>query len=211
MSVHSNHNNGGVFFGSSSKLIYDNQAYKDQLSESVSPLLYKLNPNQINNCSGCLSVFGPRTSTGAYSFGVSTTSPVNRTAIANDLVDVESILSNRNVLASKCKDGKLNPIDITQFQLQHPRTCNSFLDPIASHLTNPAQEYRGAAINRFYDLNKPAQANIFWNFAVNTKLEAIDNFRERIPRIVNHDPTLPRTYRGSNPGGYDNIGCPKGI
>lgn len=200
--------NTGVFFGHSSRESYDLRAYQDKLSESVSPAAYKLNPNQIYNCQSCLSVFGARPSQGAHSFGVSAATLENP-AIAQNLVSVESILSGRNVLASKTRSGKLNPIDVNAFKLQHPRTCNSFLDPLATHLTNPPQNYRGISINRFYNLHKPAQANIFWDFAVNTKLEAIDNYKERVPRLINYDPTLPRELRDpkNNPFGYTS--CPK--
>ena len=189
--------NKGVFIGHSSRPIYDTCAYDDYLSESVGPLLYKLNPNQINSCNACLSVFGPRSSTGARSYGVSS-AVGHTTAISQDLVDVESILSNRNVIASRCKDGKVNDIDINKFHLQHACSCNDFLDPVATHLTNPPQNYRGMSINRFFNLPKNPQSNIFWNYAVNTKLEAKDNYRERIPRMVKYDPTLPKELRGKN-------------
>lgn len=175
--------NQGVFIGHSSRLDYDKCAYDDYLSEAVSPLLYKLNPNQINNCNSCLSVFGPRPSMGARSYGVSTTTG-HVTAPKQSLTDVESILSNRNVIASKCKDGKVNDIDVTKFRLQHARTCNDFLDPLATHLTNPVANYRGMSINRFFNLIKPAQHNIFYDYAVNTRLEAKDNFRVRVPRRI---------------------------
>ena len=187
----------GINIGHSSRSLYDKWSFDDFLSESVGPLLYQLNPHRINNCNACLSVFGPRTSSGAMSYGVSTTTG-QRTATSQDLVDVESILSNRNVIASKCKDGKVNDIDVTQFKLQHARICNDFLDPLATHLSNPPANYRGMSINRFHDLPKPAQANIFYDFAINTKLEAKDNYRERVPRLINFDPTLPSELRGRN-------------
>ena len=80
--------------GHSSRLPYDRCAYSDSLQESVGPLLYNLDPTQINNCNACLSVFGPRTSSGPRSYGVSTTVG-HVTAPSQQLVDVESILSNR--------------------------------------------------------------------------------------------------------------------
>lgn len=189
--------NKGVNIGHSSRLAYDKCSYNDYLSESVAPVLYRLNPHQINNCNGCLSVFGPRTNQGPRSHGVSS-SVGHTTAPTQDLVDVESILSNRNVIASKCKDGKVNDIDVTKFQLQHARVCNDFLDPVSSMLTNPPANYRGMSINRFYDLPKNPQANIFWDFAVNTKLEAKDNYRERVPRLIKYDPALPAELKGQN-------------
>lgn len=188
----------GLNIGHSSKQIYDKCYYDDYLSESVGPLLYKLNPININNCNSCLSVFGPRASSGPRSYGVSSVVPDNVSAPSQQLVDVESILSNRNVIASKCKDGKVNDIDVTKFKLQHARTCNDFLDPIATHLTNPPSNYRGMSINRFYDCHKNPQQNIFFDFAVNTKLEAKDNYRERVPQLINFDPALPRELKGQN-------------
>lgn len=183
--------------GHSSRLGYDKCSYEDYLAESTAPLLYQMNPVQNNNCNACLSVFGPRPKNGSDSFGVSTT--VGQiTAPAQELTDIESILSNRNVIASKCKDGRVNDIDINQFNLQHARICNDFLDPVATHLTNPAANYRGMSINRFFDLPKNPQANIYWDSAVNTQLEAKDNYRAKIPRVIRYDPSLPKELRGRN-------------
>lgn len=189
-------NNGSnVMFGHSSRLGYDQCYNNDRVSESVGPMLYRLNPNQIHNCNACLSVFGPRT--GHNGYGNST--PVgNAIAPAQELTDVESMLQGRNVLQSKCKDGKLNNIDISKYKVQHARTCDHFLDPIASRLTNPPQTYREVATNRFYDLPKNPQANIFWNFAENTQLQAKDNHREKIPKLIDNDPALPKELRGKN-------------
>ncbi len=201
--------NKGIFFGHSSRLGYDTPCYNQTVEQSVSPLLYKLDPTQMNNCNGCLSVFGPRTSMGPRSYGVSTV--VGKTlAPALDLTDIDSIMSNRNVINSKCRDGKVNTIDLNSFKLQHAVTCNDFMDPIASHLTDPPQNYRGMSINRFYNLPKNPQVNIYWDGAVNTKLEARDNYFERVPRIAKYDPTLPVEYRGSPRDAYIQTGlCPQ--
>lgn len=185
--------NQGIFVGHSSRLGYDKCYYDDYLSDSVSPLLYKLNPAQVNNCNSCLSVFGPRSSIQGNSYGVSTL--VGDVPLpAQKLTELESILTNRNVIASKCKDGKVNDIDVTKFHLQHARICNDFLDGVASRLTNPPENYRSLSINRFYDLPKNPQANIFYDFAVNTKLEAKDNYRERVPNLMKFDPALPNEF-----------------
>lgn len=190
--------NCGINFGHSSRLLYDKCAYNDFLSTSVGPMLYKLNPNQINNCQACLSVFGPRTSSGPNSYGVST-AVGHVTAPSQKLVDVESILSNRNVIASKCKDGKVNDIDINRFHLQNARVCNDFLDPLATHLTHPPANYRGIAMDRFYDLDRLPQANIFYDYARNSRLEARDNYVEKIPRLLKYDMTHPKALKGRNP------------
>lgn len=185
-------NPSSVFIGSSNRLIYDKCYYPDHLQESTSPLLYKLNPNQIYNCKECLSLHGPRSSN-----GVSTIAK-RQPALAQKLVDVESILTNRNVLSSKCRNKGSNDIDITKFNLNHARICNKFLNPVATHLTNPPYNYRDAAINRFYDLPRNPQENIFWDSQINTKLEAKDNYQVRIPKIVNYDPVMPNEIKGKN-------------
>lgn len=198
--------NQGIFIGRSNKLIYDQGCYEDKLKESTGPLLYRLDPNQINNCNACLSVFGPRTTNGPSSYGVSTPTG-NKTALSQNLVDVESILTNRNVLASKCKAGGANDIDVTKFNLKHARVCNHFLDPIATHLTNPPQNYREMSINRFYNLQKNPQHAIYSPIMINTKLEAKDNYKVRIPRLINYDPALPNELKGcKSPCIYK---CPK--
>lgn len=181
--------------GYSSREKYDKCYNNEQIERSVGPLLYKLNPNQIDNCNACLSVFGPRasggTNRGVMGYGDST-SVGHRTAPAQDLIDVDSILTNRNVVKSKCKDGDVNNIDVTKFQLQHARICNDYLDPISTLLTNPAMNYREIFTDRFYDIGASPQNVIYWDGAVNTSLEARDNYKIRIPNLLKYDPTLPK-------------------
>ncbi len=187
--------NRGIMFGHSSRLPYDEMAYTDRLSESVSPLAYRLNPNQIESCSSCLSLFGPRAShngVGVSTFVGQTTAP------AQDLTDLESILTNRNVLASKTKASEVNDIDVTKFKLQHARICNDFLDPISTLLTDPTQNYRGMSINRFYDLDRPVQNVIYWPDQRNTSLEAKDNYQVQYRAPIAVDRTLPVELRGRN-------------
>lgn len=181
--------------GYSSREKYDKCYNNEQIERSVGPMLYKLNPNQINNCNACLSTFGPRasggTNRGVMGYGDST-SVGHRTSPAQDLVDVDSILSNRNVIKSKCKDGDVNSINVTKFQLQHARVCNDYLDPISSLLTNPSQNYKEMMISRFYDLGASPQENIFYDYSINTSLESRDNYKIRIPNLLKYDATLPK-------------------
>jgi len=190
--------NRGISIGHSSNPMYDECAYNDYLRESVSPMLYKLNPDQNNNCQACLTTFGPRPSMGARSFGVSNFVGDDSDVPSQDLVDTESILSNRNVIASRCKDGKVNDIDVTQFKLRHARVCNDFLSPIDSLQTAPRSNYREIGTNRFLDLPKNPQLNIFYPFDVNTRLEAKDNYNPKIPKVITYDLTRPQTIKGRN-------------
>lgn len=168
-----------VPIGKSTKLVYDESYYKQRVEESTSVADYRLDPHGIKNCSSCLSTFGPRGST----YGVSTLTG-NTLTPKHDLVDLESILTNRNVPTSKSRDGNVNPINVTNFGLKHAQVCNKFLDPLNSRLTNPSKTYRDMSINRFYDLQTNPQNVIFHHFGTNTSLEAKDNHIERVPRMM---------------------------
>ena len=166
--------------GHSSRLGYDSCAYSDRLVESVGPLGYRLDPSWQENQSQCLSTLGPRSS--YMGQGVST-AVGNHIATSQRLVDVESVLSNRNVKNTKCKRDGLNPINVTKFGVKHMRVCNDYLNPLSSRLTYPAANYRDMAVNRFYDLDRNPQLNIFYDWSVNTKLEAKDNFIADLPKV----------------------------
>lgn len=168
-----------VNFGASTGLEFDEPCYVDRLNESTNPMAYRLNPDQIKSCSSCFSGFGPRGS----SYGVSTLVG-NTVAPKQDLVDLESVLSNRNVPTSRCKNGRVNPVNVTKFASRHAARCNRFLDPLDTHLTNPPRTYRELSINRFYDLPKDPQSVIFVPFARDTIMEAKDNHHERIPQMM---------------------------
>jgi hypothetical protein len=183
-------------FGHSTRLPYDDLTYHDKVIESTGPLQYNLNTDRIYNCNTCLSTLGPRSSYKGY--GVST-AVSNQVAIsqAPEMVNIESILTNRNTFASKNKMGQINPIDVTKFKLKHPRACDKNLDPMSSKLSHPIANYREMGVNRFIDLNKPIQDVIFWSFAENTTLNAKDNYLENleVPKIWSTKPTIPKEIR----------------
>jgi len=186
--------------GHSSKLIYDCCAYNDRLDESTSPVKYRLNENQIHNCNQCLSTLGPRSSS-PRGQGVSTSIKVDHPiATSQELVDVESILSNRNVKSSKCRRDQINQINLTdveQFKLSHMRICNDALNPFSSRLSMPAANYRDMSVNRFYNLSQFPQEPIFYDFAINTVLEEKDNFLAQSPKLW-ADNSIPTPLNGSN-------------
>lgn len=185
-----------LYVGHFSNPMYDKCAYPEDLYESTAPYEYVMNTDRIHNCSGCLTTFGPR---GSF-LGAGVSSPSGDViAAAQQNVDIDSIMSNRNVPLSKCKRGKVNPVDVTRVKTKNLPVCNDYLDAQHTKMTDPAMFYRGAAVNRFYDLNKDPQANIFYDWAVNTTLEAKDNFVPDIPdlSLTGHDtvPNLPRGVR----------------
>jgi hypothetical protein len=131
-------------------------------------------------------------------FGNSTLGKVGPAA-KNDLVDVDSIMSNRNVKLSKCKTAHLNPINLTTQENVNYNTCNKLINPEHSRLTYPASNYRDVSVNRFYNLLHDPQANIFQPFARNSRLEAKDNFKPELPELWDNRVT-PHTYTGQRCG-----------
>jgi len=185
--------NQGLNIGQSTRLSYDRDYLKEKMEESTSPLLYRLNTESKNNCNGCLSTLGPRTSQGPNSYGVSKFANLNdKIAPAQQLTDLESILTNRNYRASKTRKGESNPINPLHYRTRHVPQCNNWMDPMATSLIDPPQNYRGVTVNRFYNLNSPAQLPIFYNFAQNTRLQGRDNHQEQIPHTYQQKSTWPK-------------------
>ena len=120
-------------------------------------------------------------------------------------------MSNRNVKASRDKNGGLNPVDLNKFKLYNASTCGKALDPLSSLLTYPKQLNRETSINRFYDLNINPQKNIYYSWTTNSQLEARDNYQTPYPYFLseNEDKSLPQVKEGFEPAvaPHYNVGC----
>lgn len=165
-------------FGHSSRLPYDDETYTDKVTESTYSVNYRINSDQTHNEQRCRSRFGPRT--GYMGYGVSAPRDLG-CAGAQDLIEVDSIFSNRNTKNSKSKKGRVNaenPIDT--YKLYDAKTCGNELDPLYSKDTHPSSNYRDLEVNRFYNLPRNPQNIIFEDFSVNTRLEAKDNFKGNV-------------------------------
>ena len=170
--------NSGYF----SKTKYDTCAYKDAISESTMPFTYTMDTNRIYNCNGCLTGDSPRS--GYLGAGTSTVSS-NRVAAAQQNIDVDSVMSNRNMHVSKCKKAQVNTIKLEDFKTVDYPSCPKSLNTQHSRLTDSTMFYRGAAINRFYELNRDPQANIFYDWSINTSLQAKDTYVPSMPTLLN--------------------------
>lgn len=144
----------------SSRMQYDYPAYAEALKRSTDPLKYYLYPGYGYNCNECFP-----------SAGVVDTHAGN---ISNKhAIDIDSIMSGRTVLNSKANDfSQPTPLN---YQTSTYPLCNRFIEPEYSRFTHPIQNYRGMYPDRFYPLIQDPQCNIFWNFEVNSQLEAKDN------------------------------------
>jgi hypothetical protein len=172
----------GFNFGLSTKLQYDTDFLEDDISQSTAPLLSVLDPNRVKSNSQCLSTFGPRAGHNGYGDNI----PIQNPGLtpAQELVDIDSIMSNRNVKQSRAKNGNVNPINVFDFKTYDCKECDKFLDSLDTIETYPKQLYREVSINRFYDPNINSQVNIFYDWAVNTQLEAKDNYDNPYPYFI---------------------------
>lgn len=181
--------NSGFNFGVSSRLQYDNSYINDDIEQSTAPIQSVLDPNRVKNCNQCLSLNGPRSGHNGWGNSI----PIANAGLtpAQQLVDIDSIMTNRNVKASRDKRGMVNHVDVFKFKTYDSKLCDRGLDPLASIMTYPKQLYREMSINRFYDLNINPQVNIYWDWAVNSQLEAKDNYDNPYPYSLNQDEALP--------------------
>ena len=174
---------------------YDKCAYPEDLYESTGPYAYVMNTDRIHNCNGCLTTFGPRG--GFLGAGVSSVSG-DSIAAAQQNIDIDSIMSNRNMPLSRCRKAKVNPVDVTRIKTKNLPVCNDYLDSQHSKMTDPAMFYRGVAINRFFDLNRDVQANIFYDWAENTSLNARDDYIPELPTPLTGVSLIPNKSDGES-------------
>lgn len=190
--------NSGFNYGNSSRLAYDGMCIKDSIEQSVKPITYTLDPNTIRNCKQCFGANGSAPKGSYMSWGDSL--PIKQAGVAPALqvTDIDSIMSNRNVIADRSKKGRVNPVDINKFKLYDSVECNNFLNPLNTTLTVPKQLYREMSINRMYNMNENPTVNIYWDNSVNSRLQAADNFDNPYPYSVAGNvepdaiPTVPK-------------------
>jgi hypothetical protein len=181
--------NSGFNYGVSSSLSYDQDFIQDDITQSTAPLMSILDPNRVKSCNQCLSYFGPRAGHNGWGDSIPLANP--GLTPAQQLVDIDSIMSNRNVKQDKSKKGHVNTVDVFKFKTYDANICNRDLDPLSTISTFPKQLYREMSINRFYDLNNNPQVNIYYDWAVNSKLEAKDNYDYPYPFSITNDDSLP--------------------
>jgi len=171
----------------STRKLYDECSTNLFYRQSTDPLTYRLLPDYANNCSKCYTDYGPRGQN------------MNTSVITNEnLVDVDSLLTNRRKIASDCKDGLVTDINFKDYKKYNLPLCDRFMDRNDSRLSHPLHNYRGMTIDWFFEPrvnNRDEQCNLFWNFEENTRLTAKDNYRPDIPIPYDQYLTLPKERR----------------
>ena len=151
--------------GKFTNLIYDKDAYDEQLAQSTEPLSYRLDLNYAVNCNPCFAKFGPRAGHD------------NAIAIGQQ-IDVDSILRGVSKVNSKSSKQQ-RPDSLQEYKTTMPKTCSQALEAEYTRFTHPAYDIRGLTTKdmRFdYPLQDP-QCQIYEDFSVNTRLQAKDNHR----------------------------------
>ena len=199
----------GINYGISSRLEYDEKYINDSTSQSTAPLQSMMDPNRISNCNKCNPTAGAGARPSHNGWQNNLPVPMANNSPAQQVTDIESILTNRNVRNSRSKSGGLNPVNVLNFKTYNNTTCGKGLDPVTSNLSFPRQFYRELSINRFYDMNINPQINIYYDGAVNTQLEAKDNFNFPYPFYLENDASLPTPIEGfqQKVAPHYNVGC----
>ena len=125
--------------GHFSRLNYDQCFIKDDTKQSTGPGDYKLYNGQVSNEKSCHSSLGPRNDR------VGNSSEVDQGANMGDRAEIESVLSNRDLPASRCvKDRVMDEKNKRLARdLQKSLFCDNFLDPSATRLEMPLNDFRG--------------------------------------------------------------------
>lgn len=183
--------------GFSTRLTYDTCAYDERLNRSVQPYSYSMNPNYYFNSNGCMPNMG--IVNGHNGMGSSYVG--NVVAAGQKNVVIDNIMKNLNVPGSKCNKYGVNPVNVLNLNVPEVNMCNnSNLFNINSKIETPTMFYRSIPIDRFLNLRQDPQKFIFYDFAQNTHLEAIDNYDPEYPISLNDpDPVIDPQFKRNFP------------
>jgi hypothetical protein len=120
---------------------YDNCAYDLQMGRSTGPGDYRLFGSFAENCNQCLSYDGP---IGAKSDVSIVKKPLD--LCFRDMAQVESELSWRNQLLTKCNN---NYLPLGKHQLNHKPSCTKKLTPEDTRFTHPLDNYRCMSLTSY--------------------------------------------------------------
>ena len=173
------------------RLTYDECYINEETKQSIMPGEYKLYYGQNVNDKNCHSLNGPRNNR-------SGSSSENTSNTLEERTDVESLLSNRDIPASKCSESRTmeDKRKVIARKLNHSVECDNNLHPDYSRLSQPMDNFRGlSTINLQMDFpHIPPQENVFYGhnltslkdqgmnsrFGNNTRLESKDEYRNSL-------------------------------
>lgn len=181
----------------STRIPYDECAYREEVKQSIIPGHYHLYDGQYENNGKCILYSGPRNT---RTYNSSEISQVER----NSLVDVDSILSGRNVPLTKCMDGRtledLNK-QYSKVSIQDPKLCSDFLLPTESRYSHPADNIKGMPCTGCFPLEYPfidPKEFVFWGHngiprnGLGTRNFVKDNYKPNYSDTINDVSVRPQ-------------------
>jgi hypothetical protein len=169
---------------------YDKCAYNLQMERSTNPGDYRLAAEFAENCDQCFSSFGPVGSKSDVSLVKE-----NMDLSFKEMTEVESALSWRNQLLSKCNN---NATPLNKFNVHHKTVCNNSLTPEDTRFTFPLDNFRGMSLTEYMlepYLHVNPQCMIQHNddkIGLNSRLNAKDNYKLVNPKMVDSEEALPK-------------------
>lgn len=173
------------------RLTYDECYINEETKQSIMPGEYKLYYGQSQHDKSCHSLDGPRNNRSSCS----SENPINT---LGDRAEVESLLSNRDLPASKCTESRTlaDKRSAIARNLTHVTECDNYLYPNHSRLNHPIDNFRGLStidLQLNYPIT-PAQESVFYGhnistlenqnmnsrFGSSTRLEAKDEYKKSV-------------------------------
>ena len=163
---------------------YDECNYRLKLKQSEAPAKYQLYRGQVENCKSCM------TNNGTWNNRPRLSGEISGAEKAN-LVDVESLLTNRTYSLSRCPNDRTLYDKQAHLQKLVSQTsvpqCDPVMDRQYSRLTHPIEQYKELhAVRWEYPLINPVEFVWTWNKPINTSLYIKDTaLLKRYPTRIN--------------------------
>jgi hypothetical protein len=164
--------------------LYQNDYYNTRVAQSVQPLLYHTNPQQLANCAPCEMPYGSVASRQRYSGSAMAAENVGH------ITDVESILRHQSS-ASRLGSGRehfyaapvTTPLALSQ------KTCFRFA-PEESLTSHPKQHYRemDGQLNRIFQREHDASDYTDTRGSIDTRQMAKDSYKMKLPKPLAFTP-----------------------
>jgi hypothetical protein len=168
---------------------YDQCAYNLEITRSTDPGNYRLFGSFAENANQCLSYDGPVGSKSDVSLAKE---PLDLRF--NNMAEVESELSWRNQLLTKCNDKKT----VKEHTLYHKPTCSKKLVPEDTRFTHPLDNYRCLSLTN-YQVEPYLHVNPQCHIqeindlvGMNSRLFTKDNYKTPTQEFLDKGEALPK-------------------
>jgi hypothetical protein len=154
-----------------------------RVKESHRPGQYALNTIAQSNCGNCMNPYG------------SVPNAYWNNSLNRNIVDAESVLLQHSYPTIGCGRDRIYLLNTNERNVDLKPFCNKFLIPEDTLLSFPKDYYRELQIDRFYDLQRPQESFVHFDFSQNTRQISKDTFIQRMPTPISVNPSLPNLQR----------------